>query len=133
MYADDISLPLSSKSIPFINECVNEGLGSLKSWLMSLNVTKTQSLVIGGRKRLKDIEKVGRVKPLFIVGEETVPIIKQAKKYLGIMVYQHLNWKEQITTIKRKVSRGMLKYSKQYLPLLTIQSMYKNLEEPQFV
>ena len=137
MYADDTSLSFSSKSIPLINECVNEDLGYLKSWLnankLSLNVTKTQSLVIGGRKRLNDMEKVEGVKPLFNVGEETVSIIKQAK-YLGVMVDQHLNWKEHISTIKKKVSRGigMLKYSKKYLPLLTIQSMYKSLVEPYF-
>ena len=137
MYADDTSLSFSSKSIHLINECVNEDLGYLKSWLnankLSLNVTKTQSLVIGGRKRLNDIEKVGGVKPLFNVGEETVSIIKEAK-YLGVMVDQYLNWKEQITAIKKKVSRGigMLKYSKRYLPLLTIQSMYKSLVEPYF-
>ena len=89
--------------------------------------------MIGGRKCLNDMEKVEGVKPLFNVGEETVSIIKQAK-YLGVMVDQHLNWKEQISTIKKKVSRGigMLKYSKKYLPLLTIQSMYKSLEEPYF-
>ena len=137
MYADDTSLSFSAKSIHSINECVNEDLGYLKSWLnankLSLNVTKTQSLVIGGRKRLNDIEKVGGVKPLFNVGEETVSIIKEAK-YLGVMVDQYLNWKEQITAIKKKVSRGigMLKYSKRYLPLLTIQSMYKSLVEPYF-
>ena len=64
---------------------------------------------------------------------ETVSIIKEAK-YLGVMVDQYLNWKEQITAIKKKVSRGigMLKYSKRYLPLLTIQSMYKSLVEPYF-
>ena len=45
------------------------------------------------------------------------------------MVDQHLNWKEQISTIKKKASRGigMLKYSKKYLPLLTIQSTYKSI------
>ena len=135
MYADDTSLSFSSKSIQLINECVNEDLGYLKSWLnankLSLNVTKTQSLVIGGSKRLNDLEKVGGVKPQFNVGEETVSIIRKAK-YLGVMVDQHLNWKEQITTIKKKVSRGigMLKYSKKFLPLLTIQSMYKSLVEP---
>ena len=134
---DDTSLFFSSKSIHLMNECVNEDLRYLKSWLnankLSLNVTKTQSLVIGGRKRLNDIEKVGRVKPLFNVGEETVSIIKEAK-YLGVMVDQYFNWKEQITAIKKKVSRGigMLKYSKRYLPLLTIQSMYKSLVEPYF-
>ena len=74
MYADDTSLSFSSKSIHLINECVNEDLGYHKSWLnakkLSLNVTKTQSLVIGGRKRLNDIEKVGGVKPLFNVGKK---------------------------------------------------------------
>ena len=91
-------------------------------------MTKTQSLVIGGRKRWKDIKKVGGVKPLFNVGEETVSIIKQAK-YLAVIVDQHLKWKDQISSIKKKVSRGigMLKYSKKYLPLVTIQSMYKSL------
>ena len=137
MYADDTNLSLSSKSIPLINECVNEDLGYLKSWLnankLSLNVTKTQGLVIGGRKRLNGIQKVRGVKPLVNVGEETVSITKQAK-YLGVMVDQHLNWKELISTIKKKVSRGIgtLKYSKKYLPLLTIQSMYKSLVEPYF-
>ena len=60
-------------------------------------------------------------------------MIKQAK-YLEVMVDQHLNWKEQISTIKKEVSRGvgMLKYSKKYIPLLTIQSMYKSLVEPYF-
>ena len=137
MNADDTSLSFSSKSTPLINKCVNEDLGYFKSWLnankLSLNVTKTQSLVIGGRKLLNDIEKVGGVKPLFNAREETVSIIKQAQ-YLGVMVDQHLNWKEQISTIKKKVSRGrgMLKYSKKNLPLLTIQSMYKSLVEPYF-
>ena len=60
MYADDTSLSFASKSSPLINECVNEDLGYLKSWLnankLSLNVTKAQSLVIGGSKHLNDIE-----------------------------------------------------------------------------
>ena len=127
MYADDTSLSFSSKSIPLINECVNEDLGYLRSWLntnkLSLNVTKTQSLMIGGSKRLNDLEEEGGVEPLFNVGEETVSIIKQTK-HLGVMVDQHLNWKEQVSTIKKKASRGigMLKYSKNYLPLF---SQYK--------
>ena len=53
MYADATSLSFPSKSILLINECVNEDLGYLKSLLnankLSLNVTKTQSLVVGGR------------------------------------------------------------------------------------
>ena len=65
MYADDTSLSFSSKGIPLINECVNEDLEYLKSWLnankLSLNVAKIHSLMIGDRKHLNDIEKVERV------------------------------------------------------------------------
>ena len=41
---------------------------------------------------------------------------------------------QQIIAIKKKVSRGigMLKYSKRYLLLFTIQSMYNSLAEPYF-
>ena len=75
----------------------------------------------------------GNAVEFFNVGDETVSITKQAK-YLAVMVNQHLNWKEQISTIKKKVSRGigMLKYSKKCLLLLTIQCIYKSLIEPYF-
>ena len=72
----------------YYKECFNEDLKYL-IWLnakkLSLNVVKIQSLMIGGRKCLNDIEKVGGVKPLFNVWDETVSLIKQAK-YLGVMV-----------------------------------------------
>ena len=46
----------------------------VKSWLqankLSLNVTKTHSLVIGSRKRLKNISDDKEAKPSLGVGEE---------------------------------------------------------------
>ena len=60
MYADDTSISFSSNSIPDINQKVNSDLLCLKIWMeskkLSLNVTKTQTILIGGRKKLKDIE-----------------------------------------------------------------------------
>ena len=43
-------------------------------------------------------------------------------------------WEVPLHTIMEKVSRGkgMLKYSRKYLPLLTMQCMYKSLVEPYF-
>ncbi len=59
MYADDTSISFSSEFIPVINECVNSDILCLKTWLesnkLSLNVGKTQNLLVGGRKRLKDV------------------------------------------------------------------------------
>ena len=57
--------------------------------------------MIGGMKPLNDIENVGGVKPLFNVGDESDSIIRQAQ-YLGVVVDEHLNWKEHISTIKKK-------------------------------
>ena len=61
MYSDDTSLSFSSNSISTINEKINEDLECLNTWLagneLSLNVAKTDSIVIGSRKRLKIFNK----------------------------------------------------------------------------
>ena len=54
MYTDDTSLAHASDYIEVINDSLNEDLYNLKSWLqankLSLNVAKTQCLVICSRK-----------------------------------------------------------------------------------
>ena len=61
MYADDTSLSFSSNSMSTINEKVNEDLECLNTWLagneLLFNVAKTNSIVIGSRKRLKLFNK----------------------------------------------------------------------------
>ena len=53
MYADDTSIYYSSKTISAINNLVKKDLQTLKSWLdenkLSLNVAKTQSILLGSR------------------------------------------------------------------------------------
>ena len=137
MYADDTSLMFASDSVTHINDCVNDDLSNLKSWLqgnkLSLNVAKTHSLVVGSRKRLKDISDDRVAKPSFVVGEENVSIVENIK-YLGVIVDKHLSWDEQISAVTKKVSRGlgMLRFSKKYLPIATVQKMYRSLVEPYF-
>ena len=137
MYADDNSISFSSDSIPTINESVNSDLVYLKTWLesnkLSLNVAKTQNLLIRGRKKLKDIENSETQKLQIVIGEEPVSIVKHIK-YLGIEVDQFLSWDDHISAVTKKISKGigMLRYAKRYLPLTTIQSMYRSLIEPYF-
>ena len=116
MYADDTSLMFASDSITQINDFVNDDLSNLKSWLqankLSLNVSKTHSLVIGSRKRLKDVSDDRVAKPSFWVGEENVSTVENTK-YLGVIVDKFLSWDEQISAVMKKVSRGlgMLRFS----------------------
>ena len=55
-------------------------------------------------------------------------------KYLGIMIDDNLKWDIQIKNIQGKVLRalGLLKYAKRYVPLGTLNSMYKGIVEPHF-
>ena len=120
MYADDTSLIFAFDSVSDINDCINYDLSNLKSWLqankLSLNVAKTCSLVVGSRKRLKDInDKVA--KPSFAVGEENVSIIENIK-HLGVIVDKHLIWDEQISIVKN----GFVRYDVIYILLFCYQT-----------
>ena len=53
MYADDTSISFSSKSIAQINETVNSDLKRLVGNELSLNVAKTQSIILGSSINLK--------------------------------------------------------------------------------
>ena len=59
MYADDTRISYSSKNIDELNETLNSDLESLKQWLegnkLSLNVIKTQAMVVGSRPNIKKI------------------------------------------------------------------------------
>ena len=137
MYADDTSISFSSDSIPDINKNVNSDLLCLKIWMdsnkLSLNVTKTQTILIGGRKKLKGIENSETQNLHIIIGQEPVSKIKHTK-YLGIEADQYLNWDKHISALIKKISSGigMLHYGKKYLPLTTVQSMYRRIIEPHF-
>ena len=98
---------------------------------MSLNVAKTHSLVIGSRKRLKDISDDRVAKASFIVGEENVSILENTK-YLEVIVDKFLSWDKQTSAVMKKFSRGLgvLRFSRQYLPIVTVQKMYRSLVEP---
>ena len=58
MYADDTSIYFASNSISEINEAINADLAALKLWLqgnkLSLNVAKTEGMIIGSRGKLKN-------------------------------------------------------------------------------
>ena len=108
MYADNTSFMSALDSITHINNCVNGDLSNLKSWLQAnklyLNVAKAHSVVIGSRKRLKDVSDDRVSRPSFVVGEENASIVENTK-YLGVIVDKYFSWDEQISAVTKKVSR----------------------------
>ena len=116
MYADDTSLSFASNNIDDLNRFMNEDLNCLKDWLqgnkLSLNVLKTDAMVVGSRPKLKRIRT----------------------KYLGGQLDCHLVWDEHVKCMRTKVSRalGFLKYAKKFLPQDTLSKMYRGIVEPHF-
>ena len=56
MYADDTNISYKSKNSVELQDCMNTELKSLNTWLevnkLSLNIAKTEFMVIGSRQRL---------------------------------------------------------------------------------
>ena len=104
MYADDTSI--SSKSVDAINSAINDDFSNLKLWLegnkLSLSVSKTQAMLIGCRAKLQNISNGDDIRPKFIIDDEVVPMINEAK-YLGIQIDKTLSWKDPINIKASKI------------------------------
>ena len=137
MYADDTSIYFASNSVSEINEAINADLAALKLWLqgnkLSLNVAKTEGMIIGSRGKLKKLTSSDSVKPQFKIENVDIKMAEDTK-YLGVQVDQQLKWSSQLASLTSKISRGigLLRYSKRYVPASTVKQMYKSLVEPNF-
>ena len=130
MYADDISLSLTSKNIHDLNKFMNEDLNCLKDWLqgnkLSLNVLNTHAMVIGSRPKLKSISNEVSEQPSFSINGTQIETVERTK-YLDVQLDSHLVWDEHIKCVRTKVSRALvfLKYAKKFLPQDTLSKMHR--------
>ena len=120
-----------------INTAINADLVALRGWLegnkLSLNVVKTQGMITGSRCTLLSIDLPGSSKPDLNIGSEEITMVNNTK-YLGLQVDDQLKWSTHLSSTIKKVSRGvgMLKYSKRYLPKVSLIMLYSCLVEPYF-
>ena len=89
MYADDTTIYYSSPSMNDFNTATNADLEALRGWLegnkLSLNVVKTQGMVIGSRCKLHSIDLPSSSTPDFNIGNEEITMVNNTK-YLGLQV-----------------------------------------------
>ena len=136
MYAGDTSISYSSRSVTNLTDAINSDLKDLSLWLqgnkLTLNVVKTQSMIFGTEPNLRRIFRdTSTCFPLFQINDDKIESTDNIK-YLGINIDPSLNWIEQINTVRSKISGriGMLKHSKRYLPLYTMQRIYNSIVDP---
>ena len=137
MYADDTSISYASKNIGELNTIKNRDLYCLNKWLqgnkLSLNVVKTQAMVIGSQPNLKKIPDKRVDTPSFSIGDSAIDLVKNVK-YLGVQLDSNLDCNQHMKVLCSKVSRaiGFLKHAKKFVPKETLIQMYKDIVEPHF-
>ena len=136
MYADDTSISYSSRSVTDLTQVINTDLDSIRLWLegnkLSLNVARTQSMILGSGVRLRSLGlNDDTASPDFQINEERIAFTSNVK-YLCVQIDSQLIWKEHITVALSKISQGtgMLKYSKKFMSLETVQKMYLGIVQP---
>ena len=103
VFADDTNLTLSHSNVSTLQQNINDELVNVSNWLkvnkLSINFNKTEFMV--------PVVTAKQNKPELRVLIDNNPI-KQSHhiKYLGILIDDNLNWKQQIKEQCSKVARG---------------------------
>ena len=135
MYADDTSISIAASSLPELESALNTELAYLHEWLnvnkLSLNIAKTELMLIGSRRRLS-ATTTGHSLTVQIKGHEIdrVPHTKS----LGVHIDQNLSWSKHVNETAKIVSSGIgaLKRLRPFICKDTAILLYRALIEPYF-
>ena len=101
LFADDTALYCSSQSAHELQTLLNEDLDRLAQWLhqhkLTLNISKSKFMLIGGSKKLKSLSKV----TLNIKNKELDMV--SSYKYLWVVINETLTWDNHVEYIRSKI------------------------------
>ena len=127
MFADDTSLTATGESSFEIEYKLGVEIQNVKTWLdankLTLNEEKTEYMLIGSGKRLKQI----RNDPIIKIRDHIIKRVYK-KKVLGLEIDDKLQWTKHVEKQTKKISCSiaMLRKVKPYVPQATLQMMYKS-------
>ena len=91
MYADDTHLTHADKDVNIIQSCLNEDLLNNSKWLiankLTLNMTRTELMLIGSRQKLNTLT----ASPVLSINSTLVNQVSLSK-FLGVLIDANLNW-----------------------------------------
>ena len=104
LFADDTNIYYESADLVELEKTVNKELKLLSLWLnlnrLALNISKTNFVIFRSPKRpLK--------RNVILIMNRKAIEQKDHVKYLGVLMDQHLSWKQQISSVSKKISRGI--------------------------
>ncbi len=104
MFADDTTV--SGKPLHDVEVAINHDLSNVNQWLcankLSLNLVKTEYILIGSRHNINNILATPKV----FVGDIPIKRVRETKA-LGVYIDEFLSWEKHIDKIAKKVSSGI--------------------------
>ena len=134
MFADDTSISLNASNLIDLESFINIELSNLNHWLiankLSLNIAKTEFMIIGSRQRL--LTQQNSEINIVIEGNE-IKKVDHAKS-LGLTIDDRLSWSKHIDDICKKITSGIgaLKRLRPFVSTSTAIQIYKALILPHF-
>ena len=134
MFADDTSISYASDSAKEFQNVINTELKGLSDWLttnkLSLNIVKTEFMVVGSRQRIItlnneiDIDQINGN----MVNQVT------SVKSLDVHLDNHLMWSEHTDKLCKKIASaiGALKRIRSCISMNTAIQVYQALIQPHF-
>ena len=133
MFADDTNITLSAKTVADLKIAVTSELNNLTCWLranrLSLNVAKTELMIIGSRQRLNtQCEEID-----ISIDDRTIKRVDHTKS-LGLTIDAQLSWSKHVDEICKKASSaiGALKRVRPSIPTDVAVQIYNVLILPHF-
>ena len=133
MFADDTNITLSAKTLTDLKQALTPELSNLSCWLkankLSLNVAKTELMIIGSRQRLSVQNEDVEIR----IDDQIIKRVEHTKS-LGVTIDAHLTWCRHVEEISSKVfsAIGAFKRVRPFIPKETAIQIYNALILPNF-
>ena len=115
LFADDTALHCAASTAAELEDKLNEDLSRVRMWLnknkLTLNVSKSKFMLIGGSRRLHSFGNL-----TLRIEEDEIEHVG-CYKYLGVIISETLSWADHVESIQKKVSQrlGLLRRIKHLL------------------
>ena len=133
LFADDTNLTVAGESIQEIELNMNSDLACINEWLLanklSLNVTKTEFILIGSAHKLNNLV----TQPDLKINHKKIKQVCNAT-VLGVELDDKLSWNRHIDKVAKKVTSGIgaIRKIRDFVDRDTLISIYNALINPHF-
>ena len=130
-YADDTSITFTGNDADEMNNCINLDLERIRVWLaankLTLNMTKTEFLLIGSKQRLLNFT----AKPTASINQFPIKHVSRVKS-LGVHIDENLTWECHVNELSKRIASGIsaIKRIRHTVSYKTVLAIYNSLVQP---